>query len=134
MCCRSGKHCNGPTTRPTERVAMPPVFDIADPAIRLSTLVERAERGEDIVISRDGVPCARIVPIRLPVRTFTAVVERCPDSGVHFGYIPGLADARTQGETPDELNANLVKTVLHIFEEGEPAFETEFAGILTVRI
>ena len=133
MCCTSGKHCNGPTTRPTERVAMPPVFDIADPEIRLSTLVERAERGEDIAISRDGVPCARIVPIRPPVRTFTAIVERCPDSGVYVGYIPGLAGARAQGDTLDELNANLVETVSLILEQGEPAFDTEFAGILTVR-
>ena len=113
---------------------MPPVFDIADPAIRLSSLVERAVRGEDIVLSRDGVPRARIVPIRPPVRTFTAVVERCPDTGVYVGYIPGLAGARAQGETLDELNTNLVETVALIHEEGEPAFETEFSGILTVRI
>ncbi len=113
---------------------MPPVFDIADPAIRLSTLVERAERGEDIAISRDGVPCARIVPIRPPVRTFTAVVERCPDTGAYVGYIPGLSGARAQGETLDELNANLVETAALILEDGEPAFETEFAGILTIRV
>ncbi len=112
---------------------MPPVFDIADPAIRLSSLVERAVRGEDIVLSRDGVPCARIVPIRPPVRTFTAVVERYPDTGVYVGYIPGLAGARAQGETLDELNAKLVETVSLMLEQGEPAFDTEFAGILTVR-
>ena len=120
--------------RERERVVMPPVFDIADPAIRLSTLVEGAERGEDIVLSRDGVPCARIVRIRPPVRTFTAVVERCPGTGVYVGYIPGLADVREQGDTLDELNANLVETVALILEEGEPAFETEFAGILTIRV
>ncbi len=113
---------------------MPPVFDIAEPAIRLSTLVERAERGEDIAISRDGVPCARIVPIRPPVRRFTAIVERYPDSGVYVGYIPGLAGARTQGEILDELNAKLIETVSLRLEQGELAFETEFAGILTVRI
>ena len=43
---------------------MPPIVDVADPAVRLSTLVEQARRGEDIVISCDGVPSARIIPVR----------------------------------------------------------------------
>ena len=111
-----------------------PVFDIADPAIRLSDLVERAERGEDVVLARDGVPCARIVPVRPPLRSFTAVVERYPDSGVYVGYVPGLAGVRAQGETLDELNANVAKAVARILEDGEPASGTKFAGILTVRV
>ncbi len=68
------------------------------------------------------------------MRTFTAVVERCPDSGVYVGCIPGLAGASAQGETLDELNANLAEVLALILEDGEPAFETEFAGILIVRI
>lgn len=68
------------------------------------------------------------------MRTFTAVIERCPDTGFHIGYVPGLAGAHTQGETLDELNANLVEVLTLILEDGEPAFETEFAGILTVRV
>ena len=55
---------------------MPPVFDIADPATRLSTLVERAGRGEDIVLARNGAPVARIVPVRPPMaRTIEAIFE-----------------------------------------------------------
>ena len=68
------------------------------------------------------------------MHTFTAVVERCPDTGVYVGYIPVLAGARARGETLDELNANLVETVSRILEDGGPTFETEFAGILTVRV
>ncbi len=68
------------------------------------------------------------------MRTFTAVVERCPDSGVHVGYIPGLAGAHTQGETLDELHANLVEVLALILEDGEPAFKAEFVGTLTVRV
>ena len=68
------------------------------------------------------------------MRTFTAIVERCPDTGVHVGHIPGLAGAHTQGETLDELNANLVEAVSLILEDGEPALGAEFAGILTVRV
>ena len=68
------------------------------------------------------------------MRTFTAVVQRSPDSSVHVGYIPGLAGAHAQGETLDELNTNLVEVLALILEDGEPAFETEFAGILIVRV
>ena len=113
---------------------MPPVFDIADPAIRLSDPVERAGRGEDIVLARDGVPCARVVPVRPPVRSFTAVVERYPDTGIYAGYVLGLAGAHAQGETLDELNAKLVETVARILEDGEPPLQADFAGILTLRV
>ena len=133
MRCGSVKRRNDRPTRLTEKAAMP-VFDIADPAIRLSDLVERAGREEDIVLARDGVPRARIVPVRPPLRSFTAVVERYPDSGVYVGYIPGLAGARARGETLDRLKANLVEAVSLMLEGGEPALETEFVGILTVRV
>ncbi len=55
---------------------MPPAFDVEDPPIRLSVLVERAERGEDIVLSRNGVPRARIVPLRPPItHTIEAILR-----------------------------------------------------------
>ena len=68
------------------------------------------------------------------MRTFTAVVERCPDTDFHIGYVPGLAGAHTQGETLDELSANLVEVLALILEDGDPAFETEFAGTPIVRV
>lgn len=42
---------------------------------------------------------------------YTAVVERCPDTGLYVGYIPGLPGAHSQGETLDELNANLREVI-----------------------
>lgn len=30
------------------------------------------------------------------MRTFTAVVERCPDTGLYVGYVPGFPGAHTQ--------------------------------------
>ena len=68
------------------------------------------------------------------MRAFTAIVERCPDTGVYVGHIPGLVGAHAQGETLDQLNANLVEVVSLILEDGEPASQTEFVGILTVRV
>ena len=42
--------------------------NIADAKARLPELVERAARGEEIVIARNGKPRARLVPLGRPVR------------------------------------------------------------------
>ena len=31
------------------------------------------------------------------MRTYTAVIEKCPDTGLFVGYIPGLRGAHSQG-------------------------------------
>jgi predicted RNase H-like HicB family nuclease len=45
------------------------------------------------------------------MRTYTAVVERCPDTGLYVGYVPGFPGAHSQAESLDELNANLREVV-----------------------
>jgi prevent-host-death family protein len=40
-----------------------PSFNIADAKARLPELVERAARGEEIIIARNGKPRARLVPL-----------------------------------------------------------------------
>jgi prevent-host-death family protein len=42
--------------------------NIADAKARLPELVERAARGEEIVIARNGKPRARLVPLPAPKR------------------------------------------------------------------
>ena len=37
------------------------------------------------------------------MKAFTAVIERCPDTGLYAGFVPGFAGAHSQGETLDEL-------------------------------
>ena len=41
------------------------------------------------------------------MRTFTAVIEKDPDTGLYVGYVPGFPGAHSQAETLDELNKNL---------------------------
>lgn len=41
------------------------------------------------------------------MKTYTAVVEKCPDTGFFVGYVPGFPGAHSQGESLDELNRNL---------------------------
>jgi predicted RNase H-like HicB family nuclease len=68
------------------------------------------------------------------MRTFTAVIERDPDTGFYVGYIPGWPGAHSQGETLDELQANLREVVELLLEDGEPRLEAEFVGVQTVLV
>ena len=67
-------------------------------------------------------------------KSFTAVVERCSDTGLYVGFIPGFPGAHTQAETLDELNANLHEVVQMLLEDGEPAVEAEFVGTQLVEV
>jgi len=62
------------------------------------------------------------------MKTFVAVVEKCPDTGLFVGYVPGFPGAHTQAETLDELQSNLHEVIEMLLEDGEPALETEFVG------
>ena len=66
------------------------------------------------------------------MHTYTAVVERCPDTGLYVGYIPGFAGAHSQGETLEELNRNLREVVEMILDDGPPPMEAEFVGTQVV--
>jgi predicted RNase H-like HicB family nuclease len=68
------------------------------------------------------------------MRTLTAIIERCPDTGLFVGYVPGLSGAHSQGETMDELRENLSEVVQMLFEDGEPKFDAEFIGTQTVTV
>ena len=68
------------------------------------------------------------------MRTYTAVVERCPDTGLFVGYVPGLPGAHSQGKSLDELNNNLHEVIEMLLEDGEPALEAQFVGTQTVTV
>jgi predicted RNase H-like HicB family nuclease len=65
---------------------------------------------------------------------YTAVVEKCPQTGLYVGYIPGFPGAHSQGETLDELNRNLQEVVEMLLEDGEPRLDAEFVGTQTVLV
>jgi predicted RNase H-like HicB family nuclease len=68
------------------------------------------------------------------MRSFTAVVERCPETNLYVGYVPGFPGAHTQGATLDELQGNLEEVIAMLLEDGEPKLEAEFVGTQTVSI
>ena len=68
------------------------------------------------------------------MRVFAAVVERCLQTGLFVGYVPGFPGAHSQGETLDELNRNLQEVTGMLLEDGEPQLESEFVGIQAVQV
>lgn len=62
------------------------------------------------------------------MKTYTAVVEKCSDTGLFVGYVPGFPGAHTQARTLDELNRNLREVIELLLEDGEPQLEGEFVG------
>lgn len=74
------------------------IYNLYEAKTQLSKLVERAARGESIVIAKSGKPCARLVPIAdrpLPRQ-------------------PGGWEG--QGRIADDFDAPLPETLLRAFE------------------
>jgi len=68
------------------------------------------------------------------MRTYTAIIERCPDTGVLVGYVPGFPGAHSQGDTLDELSRNLTEVISMLLEDGEPKLESEFVGTQSLQV
>ena len=68
------------------------------------------------------------------MRSFNAVIEKCPETGVYVGYVPGFPGAHSQGASLDELDRNLREVVAMLLEDGDPRLESEFVGLHTVLV
>jgi len=51
------------------------------------------------------------------MKTFLAAVEKCPQTGLYVGYVPGFPGAHTQAETLDELKNNLCEVLSMLLED-----------------
>jgi predicted RNase H-like HicB family nuclease len=72
--------------------------------------------------------------VKSDMRNFTAVVEKCVETGLFVGYVPGFPGAHSQGETLDELNENLREVIGMLLEDGEPVLEAEFIGTQSIAL
>jgi predicted RNase H-like HicB family nuclease len=68
------------------------------------------------------------------MKAYTAIIEKCPDTNLYVGYIPGFAGAHSQGETLDELSKNLQEVIEMLTEDGEPELESLFVGTQVVMV
>lgn len=62
------------------------------------------------------------------MKTFTAIIEKDPDTHLYVGYIPGFIGAHSQGETLEELQENLREVIEMLLEDENISFKTEFIG------
>jgi predicted RNase H-like HicB family nuclease len=51
------------------------------------------------------------------MRTFSAVIERCADTGLLVGYVQGFPGAHSQAESLDELQAKLQEVIAMLLED-----------------
>ena len=68
------------------------------------------------------------------MRLFTAVIERCADTGLYVGFVPGFPGAHSQAATLDELKDNLHEVIHMLMEDGDPVLESEFVGTQTLQV
>lgn len=68
------------------------------------------------------------------MKTYTAVIEKCSETGLLVGFVPGFPGAHSQAETLDELQHNLEEVVAMLLEDGTPTLEAEFVGTQTIAV
>ncbi len=77
---------------------------------------------------------ARIEQGESSMKSYTVVIERCPETGFYVGSVPGFPGAHSQGESLDELRENMREVITMLLEDGEPAHESEFVGTESVEV
>jgi len=68
------------------------------------------------------------------MKTYTAIIEHCPETNLYVGHVPGFPGAHSQGETLDELHENLKEVISMLSEDGEPHLESDFIGTQTITV
>jgi predicted RNase H-like HicB family nuclease len=68
------------------------------------------------------------------MKIYTAIIERCPETQLYVGYVPGFPGVHSQAESLDELNDNLREVLEMMLEDGEPELESEFIGTQLIRV
>ena len=68
------------------------------------------------------------------MKTFVVVVEKCPETHLYIGTVPGFPGAHSQGETLDELMDNMREVIAMLLEDGEPRLESRFVGVQTLEV
>jgi predicted RNase H-like HicB family nuclease len=66
------------------------------------------------------------------MHAYAAEIERCPDTNLYVGDVPGFPSAHCQGATLDELHANLQEVIAMLLNDGDPKLDAEFVGTQTV--
>ena len=68
------------------------------------------------------------------MRSYSYVVEKCSDTALYVGYVPGFPGAHSQAGSLDELRDNMREVIELLLEGGEAQVEAEFVGTETVKV
>jgi predicted RNase H-like HicB family nuclease len=60
------------------------------------------------------------------MKKYTAVIEKCRQTGLFVGYVSGFPGAHTQAASLDELSRNLQEVISMHLEDDEPVSEIPF--------
>ena len=66
--------------------------------------------------------------------SFNYIVEKCADTGLYVGYVPGFPGAHSQADTLEELRDNMREVIELLLIDGDPKLEAEFVGTETVKV
>jgi predicted RNase H-like HicB family nuclease len=66
-------------------------------------------------------------------KVFPVIIERCKETGLLVGYVPGIPGAHTQAETLEELQQNM-KEVLELILEENPNLSSDFVGLYQIEV
>jgi predicted RNase H-like HicB family nuclease len=59
------------------------------------------------------------------MKQYQAVIERCPETKLLVGHIPGFPGAHSQGKTMEELRTNLREVIEMLLEDGTVPYQPE---------
>ena len=82
----------------------------------------------------DVEPIEYSLNAKVLMRSYTFVIEQCPETGLYVGAVPGFPGAHSQGESRDELRENMREVIAMLLEDGEPDPESKFVGTETVEV
>lgn len=68
------------------------------------------------------------------MKSYNYVVEKCSDTEMYVGYVPGFPGAHSQAANLDELRVNMREVIELLLEDGEPKLDAEFVGTETVKV
>lgn len=68
------------------------------------------------------------------MKTFIAIVEQCPETGLYVGSVPGFPDADIQADTLDELYHDLGEVFDMLLKDGEEIWGSRFISMQTVMV
>ena len=70
----------------------------------------------------------------MPSQSFTAIIEKCHETGMYVAYVPGISGAHTQAYTLDELKSNLEEVLSLVLENPSIIPQSEFIGTQTITL